>query len=321
MFAAIRTFGVSFLLAFCASFFLVLSINYFVAPRAIAEDDVVWRISKSSGDVWVTTSEVQQASLTDEAILQPGANIRTGQTGRALLVRGKESILISPNSIISIPRETKKGLPTTIIQQAGSILLDVEKRNVKHFEVETPYLAALVKGTQFRVAINKDDTRVDVLRGQVEVSDFKSGQYALVQPGQAGTVSAEGPGGLTLSGSGTLNPIQQGTPRRSSVSPALVPKEGLSASDGALKWRQVRSAPPLGEGEWISTSSAETSVNEDSWTLSPVTSSKGAGNADGWRTRNNTDGFDFTIALSVGLGVFVTVAAIRRKQKQRDRQS
>ena len=105
------------------------------------------------------------------------------------------------------------------------------------------------------------------------------------------------------------------------MSPALVPKEGLSASDGALKWRQVRSAPPLGEGEWISTSSAETSVNEDSWTLSPVTSSKGAGNADGWRTRNNTDGFDFTIALSVGLGVFVTVAAIRRKQKQRDRQS
>src|SRR3974390_3634822 len=321
MFAAIRTFGVSFLLAFCASFFLVLSINYFVAPRAIAEDDVVWRISKSSGDVWVTTSEVQQASLTDEASLHPGANIRTGQTGRALLVRRKESILISPNSIISIPQETKEGLPTTIIQQAGSILLDVEKRNVKHFEVEKPYLAALVKGTQFRVAINKDDTRVDVLRGQVEVSDFKSGQYALVQPGQAGTVSAEGPGGLTLSGSGTLNPIQQGPPRRSSVSPALVPKEGLSASDGALKWRQVRSEPPLGEGEWIRTSSAETSVNEDSWTLSPVPSSKGAGNADGWRTRNNTDGFDFTIALSVGLGVFVTVAAIRRKQKQRDRQS
>ena len=45
--------------------------------------------------------------------------------------------------------------------EAGSILLDVEKRNVQHFEVETPYLAAVVKGTQFRVTVGPTGSRVE----------------------------------------------------------------------------------------------------------------------------------------------------------------
>jgi len=100
-------------------------------------------------------------------------------------------MLVAPNSVIGIPTETKEGLSTTIIQQAGSILLDVEKRNVKHFEVETPYLAAVVKGTQFRVSVNRTGTSVDVLRGAVEVADFKSGKFAMVLPGQMARVSAQ----------------------------------------------------------------------------------------------------------------------------------
>ncbi len=83
-----------------------------------------------------------------------------------------------------LPAEKKEGLATTITQQAGSILLEVEKKNVKHFEVETPYLAAVVKGTQFRVTVSASGATVDVTRGQVEVSDFKSGQIAMVMPGQ-----------------------------------------------------------------------------------------------------------------------------------------
>ena len=110
-----------------------------------------------------------------------GDNISTGPNGRVLLTRGTETILVSPNSSIGIP-EKKGELSTTITQRAGTILLEVEKRNVKHFEVETPYLAAVVKGTQFRVSVNGKGTKVKVLRGQVQVADFKSGQYALVIP-------------------------------------------------------------------------------------------------------------------------------------------
>ena len=203
----------------CVSFLLAMSVIFFAGSGAIAQDDAVWHVSKSSGDVWVTHAGAQQAALTDGVMLKAGDTIRTGQTGRVLLTRGEESILISPNSVIGIPNGQINGMSTTIIQQAGSILLEVEKRNVKHFEVETPYLAAVVKGTRFRVTVNKNDANVDVLRGQVEVTDFKSGQIATVLPGQTASMSVQGQGGLSLSGSGTLSPIQQGAPRQSSVPP------------------------------------------------------------------------------------------------------
>ena len=225
---------------FCAPFLLTAFVLFYAGTAAFADDNNVWRVSNASGSVWVTVGGVQPASLSHSRILNPGDSIRTGQNGRALLVHGGEYMLISPNSVIEIPRETKQGLLTTIIQRAGSIVLEVDKREVKHFEVETPQLAAVVKGTRFRVTVEKDSSYVDVLRGQVEVWDFKSGQYALVQPGQTAKVLAKR-SGLSLSGSGTLGSIQQGMPRRSSADPAPVTnkQERHSAADSTQNDRQI----------------------------------------------------------------------------------
>jgi hypothetical protein len=126
-------------------------------------------------------------------------------------------------------------MSTTIQQQAGSILLEVEKRNVKHFEVETPYLAAVVKGTHFRVSVNAASTSVEVSRGKVEVSDFRTGQIAQVTPGQVATSFTRGKSGLTLSGAGPFKPIEQGKPRASSIERVPVPKGGLAAPSNGAK--------------------------------------------------------------------------------------
>jgi FecR protein len=208
---------------------LTMAVALIAGSSAFAGDDGVWSISKSSGEVWVTTSGAEQASLRQEDPLKPGDIIRTGRNGRVLLVRGEETILVSPNSVIGLPTEKKDGMSTTILQQAGSILLEVEKRNVKHFEVETPYLAAVVKGTHFSVTVNAASTNVNVERGQVEVSDFKTGQIAQILPGQTATSFAHGKPGLSLSGSGTFNPIEQGKPRPSSIDRVPVPRNGLTA--------------------------------------------------------------------------------------------
>jgi hypothetical protein len=203
------------------------------ATPVFAADGGTWSVSKVSGEVWITSESAQPASLKQEDSLAPGATIRTGRNGRVLLVRGEESMLISPNSDVGLPQRPQEGLATTIIQRAGSILLDVEKRNVKHFEVETPFLAAVVKGTQFSVTVGAKSTSVDVKRGQVQVADFKTGQIAQVMPGQGATVFSHGKPGLVLSGSGTFNPIEQGKPRTPSVQRVPVPGGGLAAPQRA----------------------------------------------------------------------------------------
>jgi Flp pilus assembly protein TadG len=83
----------------------------------------VWRVSNLSGDVSLISSAGQQSALVDGAILEPGNNLRTGHNSRLLLVRGKESIAISSDSVIGIPMDVTKGMSTTIYHWAGSILL------------------------------------------------------------------------------------------------------------------------------------------------------------------------------------------------------
>lgn len=227
---------------------LVAALILGMASGASAADDGVWSVSKSSGEVWLSADGAQPVSLSQEGTLKPGDTIRTGRNGRVLLVRGEETILISPNSVVGLPAEKKEGLSTTIIQQAGAILLEVEKRNVKHFEVETPYLAAVVKGTQFSVTVGAGSTKVGVLRGQVEVSDFKTGQIAQVLPGQAATAFAHGKPGLSLSGTGTFNPIEHGKPRASTIERVPVPKSGLSAPRNAANGHAIHAFGPIDKG-------------------------------------------------------------------------
>lgn len=226
----------------------VVALTLAMASSAFAAEDGVWSVSKATGEVWLATDGAQQVSLNQEETLKPGNTIRTGRNGRVLLVRGEETILISPNSIVGLPAEKKEGLSTTIIQQAGTILLEVEKRNVKHFEVETPYLAAVVKGTQFSVTVAAGSTKVGVLRGQVEVSDFKTGQIAQVMPGQTAAAFEHGKPGLSLSGVGTFNPIEQGKPRASTIERIPVPRSGLSAPRNAANGHAIHALGPVDKG-------------------------------------------------------------------------
>jgi hypothetical protein len=174
-----------------------------------------------------------------------------------LLRRGEESILIAANSVVGVSMEKREGLATTIMQQAGSILLEMEKRNVKHFEVERPYAAAVVKGTQFRVTVEAGKTSVDVVRGQVEVASFKSGQIAQVMAGQHATAFAYGKAGskaqarlLRSSKAGPARPQLRLFQRRAEASPhrarrLLRAKFSLRASAARLRSSLAQSASRL----------------------------------------------------------------------------
>jgi hypothetical protein len=285
----------------------------------------LWHISKSSGDVTVSTAGMQLVALRVGMPLQPGDAIRTGQNGRVLLMRGEETILISANSAVSIPKEKKEGLSTTILQQAGSILLEVEKRGVKHFEVETPHLSAVVKGTRFHVSISGNESRVGVFKGQVEVTDFRSGQHTLINPGQSATVSLQGPAGLSVSGSGLFSPIEQGAPRGSSSpaagpggspSPALRPSEGLTPASSPVApmqrqelQHQVR-MPVLGETKTAALPERD-AAQRDGW--GPGLTALGERTLSGKR---DVDTLSLAFPLVIGAVVAMAIAVQRRRRRK-----
>ena len=229
---------------------LVLFSAITLGSAASAGEETAWSVKKSTGQVWITTPGAQQASLTQDTALKIGDTIRTGPNGRVLLVRGEETILISPNAVISLPTENKDGMTTTVTQQAGAILVEAERQNVKHFEVTTPYLAAVVKGTRFQVAVNSVGSHVTVLRGQVEVSDFKTGQIGQILPGQTAAAFSNGKAGLSLTGSGRFYPIEQGAPRPQSLMRIDVPKAGLSAPRGTTDGLQIHAIKPTEQAAW-----------------------------------------------------------------------
>ncbi len=180
-----------------------------------------WTVIKMSGDVWINSEKPQKIALKQDQIFNLGEKITTGTNGRALLKRGNETILITPNSTIALPKEKSENGRTKIFQQMGRILLDVEKRNVKHFEISTPYLAAVVKGTQFKVNVDKTGSSVDVMRGKVEVKNYQTGQYVLVLPKQNAkvTVDTNQKHVLQVTGKGKIQKIQQGKPEKSLIPP------------------------------------------------------------------------------------------------------
>jgi hypothetical protein len=258
-----------------------------------------WRVGRSTGDVAVTNSAGQRQSAgIDGTILEAGNRLRTGQDGRALLVRGEDTILIAPNSILGIPTARTEGLATTIHHWAGSIVLAVARKAERHFDVVTPYLAAAVMGTQFRVTVGTTDASVDVLKGQVEVHDFKSGEYALVLPGQAARASTQGPPGLSLSGSGRFDRIQQGMPRDSSVHPI-----DLSAGDRSTPG--AASLPHLGRPA-TRVRSPDISQHSGSSLFNRLFS-----NPDGQRDRKNDIALIIAFALGFGIVVGFVVSTLR----------
>jgi hypothetical protein len=307
--------------AIVAALLLAVSLLTYQAPGASAADRS-WQVSKASGEVWVTNLGVQRASVTSETTIRAGDQIMTGQTGRVLLVRGEETMLISPNTVIAISDKNADGMTTTIMQRAGSILLEVEKRNVKHFEVDTPYLAAVVKGTKFSVSLDNAGSHVEVFSGQVEVSSHKSGEIAQVTPGQTAAVSAKGASTISLSGSGPLLPIEKGVPRSALVIAMKVPPGGL-VPEGSRPVSANRAAsvtperPQLAIAEIAPAGAREVaSLSDDQSLLHNILVSIFGSEQQLERWKPN-DGMALAFGLPMGIGVLVSVSVMVQRRWQR----
>ena len=155
-----------------------------IAP-AVADD---WLLAKSRGVVQIQVGDAWQ-DVAQGTSIPDGTLIRTGPNGRANLVRGKEWLDLMAMTMLVVHDQDGKRF-TNVLQMSGQVEVEVEARNVQHFAVDTPYLAAVVKGTHFTVTVQRGNASVSVARGVVQVSDNHGHLFAVAKGEQIAVTKA-----------------------------------------------------------------------------------------------------------------------------------
>jgi hypothetical protein len=158
------------------------------------------------GSVLVLQGE-EWVALQRGDIVSDDSYIKTLGNGRVTFARSAETIEVSGHSMIQIiDRDGEKF--TNVHQHYGQIAVEAEKRDVKHFGVLTPYMAAVVKGTEFVVKSTSAGASVSVDRGQVSVADPDTGTNVDITPGQSTTVDPAGRFAVAATGGAPLPVIR-----------------------------------------------------------------------------------------------------------------
>ena len=177
------------------------------ASPAFADD---WTVIKLHGPVQslaadATWSNQHWADLKRGDIVPGDTPVRTLTDGHVDLQRGAEVVSLGAMTRIRIHDKSDVRY-TTVHQDFGSVEVEAQVENFVHFSVETPYLAAVVKGTHFIVnSSNASGASVTVDRGMVGVQSKVTQRSTTVTVGQTASVAPRAD--MTVSGTGPLPAI------------------------------------------------------------------------------------------------------------------
>jgi hypothetical protein len=169
---------------------LVASISWFPQGGSFAGETQGWTVTEIRGDAKMRVGEGPWRDLARGHVLVPRSELETAKNGRIVLAKGGDMITVSPNSRMVIPAHRDGGIVANIFQSLGTLLFKMEPRPEREFRVQTPFLAAAIKGTTFTTTVDGEGASVHVVEGSVEVTAIDTGQAALVFPGQTATVAA-----------------------------------------------------------------------------------------------------------------------------------
>jgi hypothetical protein len=128
-----------------------------------------WSVSEASGRVVIRTVSGDRSAQRGSQV-PAGATLLTGSAARAVLVRGEDFVTVAPNSRLRVPTAEQATGLFQMIEEWGNAVFRIKHLPKPHFAVQTPYLAAVVKGTTFSVTVNGDGTSLQVIDGAVEVA-------------------------------------------------------------------------------------------------------------------------------------------------------
>jgi len=147
------------------------------AVVASPADDIV--VVDVKGDVRVTSGGATQGARAGSTLDLPAA-IRTGRDGSIDLRQGDTTIGVGPDTQLDFPAPAASaGAIDRVVQPLGNAYYNVGPRGNQRLRVETPYLVAVVKGTQFNVAVTPESSTISLHEGRLEVLATESGIAAV----------------------------------------------------------------------------------------------------------------------------------------------
>lgn len=190
-----------------------------------------WTVVRVTRDVSFSRDKAAWEPVRTGMTLPNGAWITTGPRARLQLSRGTERVSFQPDTTASIRTSGVFTRKTTVEQTEGELTLEIEKRSRPHTYVETPYLAAVVKGTVFTVTVNNRRADVSVERGLVQVTARSTGQSSDVGPGQSASVDPQG--AMSVAGPNGAPSIDTPASPAAASTPAAVSSPTAPGAPGA----------------------------------------------------------------------------------------
>jgi hypothetical protein len=212
--------------------FILVAVLTSLTGVARADD---WTAVRLRGQVQQFVGE-QWQPLRRGDVVPDSRLVRTAANGHVTFQRGNETVAMADNTQIRIFDRpgSKTGRPfTTVEQDFGTVAVEADVRQVQHFAVETPYVAAVVKGTKFTVVQGKDSASVSVQRGHVFVEDRASKDQVTIGVGQSATIAPKT--AMVVAGRGRLPAVtdQHGKAVAAETSKAANASKGKSSGSAS----------------------------------------------------------------------------------------
>jgi hypothetical protein len=170
---------------------VVLGVLAFFTPSLMASQAAGWTVVVATNAFVSHGDDSNARPIELDAAVEEGDHLSTGKGGTLVLARGEDLVTMAENSRIVIVDPQPSG--TTLIDQPyGNVEYHVTKGPLPHFEVHSPLLATIVKGTTFSVSADESGNSVTVSEGRVVAKNRSSGASASVGAGQVGAVSSSG---------------------------------------------------------------------------------------------------------------------------------
>jgi hypothetical protein len=170
---------------------LALAISFAMATTVSAAFADGWQVDRVTLPAVYTTDGKTWTPVRQGMNVPNASWINTGDHGRVALSRGTDTMFIGAYSLVATVERGTDAKPVSDVRQPfGAVTIDLKKRGYDQMKVTTPYMAAIVKGTQFTVTARRQRSTLGVNRGLVEVTDRLSGAVAAVGKGGKAEVDA-----------------------------------------------------------------------------------------------------------------------------------